>query len=55
MFERLLSGSLCPFRLVLGVTGFLGGNGCILITFELPDFVSKVHIFALKGKAISNF
>ena len=55
VFERLLSGSICPFRLVLCVTGFLGGNGCVLITFELPGFVSKVHIFALKGKAISNF
>lgn len=55
VFERLLSGSLCPFGLVLGVTGFLGGNGCVLITFQLPDFVSKAHIFALKGKAISNF
>lgn len=55
VFERLLSGSICPFKLVLCVTGFLGGNGCVLITFELPGFVSKVHISALKGKAISNF
>ena len=55
VFQRLLSGSICPFKLVLCVTGFLGGNGCVLINSNCQALCLRCTFLHWKEKQSAIF